>query len=274
MQNFKDYQRSADVIKDLAGGFVPEVLLVLGSGLGFLGDMCTDAQFISYADIPGFKASTAPGHSGRLVLGTLGGKRVCVMQGRMHYYEGYTMGEITFPIRVARILGAKTLIVTNAAGGVNTSFKTGDIMLITDHIKLFDESPLRGPNITEFGTRFNDMTDTYTLSLRNRALKVAEDLGIELQQGVYMFFPGPQYETPAEVKAARILGADAVGMSTAPEAIAARHSGMDILGFSLISNAAAGVLNQPLSEEEVLETAAAAKDRFSELVLACLAKLD
>lgn len=273
MYTFADYKLSAQVIKERSGDFTPELLLVLGSGLGFLGDMCTDARIIDYADIPGFKASTAPGHSGKLVLGKLGGRNVCVMQGRIHYYEGYSMEEIAFPVRVARLLGASTLIVTNAAGGVNTGFKTGDIMVIEDHIKLFDESPLRGKNIPEFGPRFNDMTDVYTAKLRQTALDTARTQGMALQEGVYMFFPGPQYETPAEVRMARILGADAVGMSTAPEAIAARHCGMDILGFSLISNAAAGILGEPLSEQEVLDAAAAAKNKFSMLILGCIAAL-
>lgn len=270
MYHFEDYQKSAEVIRKKAGGFEPEVFMILGSGLGFLGDLVNVPCRIGYDEIPGFSVSTAPGHSGKLVLGELGGKRVCVMQGRVHYYEGYSMEDITYPVRTARLLGASKLLVTNAAGGVTESFSAGDIMIITDHIKLFDESPLRGRNIGEFGPRFNDMTHTYSKTLRAKAAEVANRLGMKLQQGVYMFFTGPQYETPAEIRAARILGADAVGMSTVPEVIAARHCGMDILGFSLISNLAAGILDRPLSEEEVLEAAAAAKERFSALVLGCL----
>jgi purine-nucleoside phosphorylase len=270
LHSFEDYKKSAELIRERANGFEPELLMILGSGLGFLGDRGKDPCRIEYTEIPGFRVSTAPGHAGALVLGELGGKRVCVMQGRVHYYEGYSMEDIAFPVRTARLLGAKTLLVTNAAGGVNESFSVGDIMLITDHIKLFDESPLRGPNIGGFGPRFNDMTHTYTAALREKALDAAARLGMELRQGVYMYFPGPQYETPAEIRAARILGADAVGMSTVPEVIAARHCGMDILGFSLISNLAAGITDEPLSEEEVLIAAEAAKDRFSALVLECL----
>jgi len=270
LYSFEDYQRSADVIRTRAGGFRPEVFLILGSGLGYLGDLCTNAVRIDYADIPGFAVSTAPGHSGRLVLGELAGRRVCIMQGRVHSYEGLSPEEIAFPVRVARLLGASAFIVTNAAGGVNAGFSAGDIMLIEDHIKLFGESPLRGVNLAEFGPRFNDMTHTYTKALREKALGVAARLGTSLRRGVYMYFPGPQYETPAEIRAARALGADAVGMSTVPEVIAARHCGMEILGFSLISNLAAGMLDQPLSEEEVLEAAAAAKERFSALILGCL----
>lgn len=270
MYCYEDYQKSADVIRNRSEDFRPEVLLILGSGLGFLGDLCKDPVRIAYAEIPGFSVSTAPGHTGQLVLGELGGKRVAVMQGRVHYYEGYSMQDITYPVRTAQLLGASKLVVTNAAGGLNEKFSAGDIMLITDHIKMFDESPLRGPNIREFGPRFNDMTHTYTKELREKAILVSERLGMKLQQGVYMHFPGPQYETPAEIHMARVLGADAVGMSTVPEVIAARHCGLDILGFSLISNLAAGILDKPLSEEEVLEAAAAAKDRFSALILGCL----
>ena len=270
MNSFENYRKSAEVIREKTGGFEPEVLMILGSGLGFLGDRVSNSCRIDYSEIPGFSVSTAPGHTGKLVLGELGGKRVCVMQGRVHYYEGYSMEEITYPVRTARLLGASKLLVTNAAGGVNEDFSAGDIMLITDHIKLFDESPLRGRNIDEFGPRFNDMTHTYTKELRDKAEEAAGRLGMKLRKGVYMFFTGPQYETPAEIRAARALGADAVGMSTVPEVIVARHCGMDILGFSLISNLAAGILDRPLSEEEVLEAAAAAKERFSALVLGCL----
>ena len=271
---YDDYCESADVIASHLGDFRPEVLLVLGSGLGFLGDQVEDPIFMRYADIPHFHASTAPGHEGRFVFGTLCGKRVAVMQGRMHCYEGYTMEDAAYAVRVIRLLGAKTMIVTNAAGAVNTGYQAGDLMLISDHIKLFDFGPLWGPNIEEFGTRFPDMSNVYSPRLRALAKEVAREQELTLQEGVYMYFPGPQFETPAEVRAARILGADAVGMSTAPEVITAGHCGMEVLGFTLVSNMAAGVLPKKLSEEEVLEAAAAARDRFSSLVLACLEHLN
>ena len=271
---YADYCESADAIASHLGSFRPEVLLVLGSGLGFLGERVEAPIFMRYADIPHFHASTAPGHEGRFVFGTLCGKRVAVMQGRMHCYEGYTMEDAAYAVRVIRLLGAKTMIVTNAAGAVNTDYQAGDLMLISDHIKLFDFGPLWGPNIDEFGTRFPDMSNVYSPRLRELAKEVAREQDLTLREGVYMYFPGPQFETPAEVRAARILGADAVGMSTAPEVITAGHCGMEVLGFTLVSNMAAGVLPKKLSEEEVLEAAAAARDRFSSLVLACLEHLN
>ena len=246
---------------------------MLGSGLGFLGDQVEDPIFMRYADIPHFHASTAPGHEGRFVFGTLCGKRVAVMQGRMHCYEGYTMEDAAYAVRVIRLLGAKTMIVTNAAGAVNTDYQAGDLMLISDHIKLFDFGPLWGPNIEEFGTRFPDMSNVYSPRLRALAKEVAREQELTLQEGVYMYFPGPQFETPAEVRAARILGADAVGMSTAPEAIAAAHCGYEILGVTLCANMAAGVLPQPLSGEEVNEMAEQSAPHFSSLILGCLERL-
>lgn len=267
------YRESAKWIKNRLGDFVPEVAMVLGSGLGALGDVVEDPVFVDYRDIPHFKASTAPGHRGRLVFGTLCGRRVAVMQGRMHYYEGYSHEEIAFPIRVLRLLGAATLLVTNAAGAVNLTYMPGDLMLITDHIKLYGDGPLRGANLPEFGTRFPDASHLYTPRLRLLARRTAADLGVPLREGVYMYFPGPQYETPAEIRAARALGADTVGMSTVPEVIAAGHAGMEVLGFTLVSNMAAGILDRPLSEAEVLDAAAASGDKFSRLVTACLERL-
>ena len=267
---FADYQASADYLRSKIGDFTPKVLMVLGSGLGFLGDTVEDAVAVPYGDIPNFKASTAPGHKGRLVFGKLRGVNVAVMQGRMHHYEGYSYEEVAYAVRVLRLLGAEKLIVTNAAGCVNTDWNAGDLMLITDHIKIFMESPLRGPNVEEFGVRFPDASHLYTPALQELARKKAAELGQTLREGVYMYFPGPQYETPAEVRLARTLGADAVGMSTAPEVIVAGHCGMEVLGFTLLSNMAAGILDQPLTEEEVLEAAAAAREHFSALILACL----
>lgn len=270
----EQYEESAQAIRARLKGFVPKVAMVLGSGLGFLGDQVEDPIAIDYHDIPHFKASTAPGHKGRLVCGMLDGQRVAVMQGRMHHYEGYSYEEVSYGVRVLRLLGCDTLFVTNAAGGVNWKFQAGDLMLITDHIKIFMESPLWGENIPEFGPRFPDASYLYTPRLQELARQQARRLDMDLKEGVYMYFPGPQYETPAEVRMARILGADAVGMSTAPEVITAGHCGMEVLGFTLVSNMAAGVLPKKLSEEEVLEAAAAARDRFSSLVLACLEHLN
>ena len=270
---FSAYQESADYIRSRIGSFVPEVALVLGSGLGYLGDVVENAAAVPYGDIPNFRTSTAPGHKGRLVFGTLAGKSVAVMQGRMHHYEGYSYEDVSYGVRVLRLLGCKKLIVTNAAGCVNTAWKAGDLMLITDHIKMFSESPLRGENIPEFGVRFPDASHLYTTRLQDLARQTAAELEIDLKEGVYFYCYGPQYETPAEVRAARLLGADAVGMSTAPEAIVAGHAGMEVLGFTLLSNMAAGILDQPLTEEEVLEAADACRDKFSRLVLACLEKM-
>lgn len=270
---YAQYEESAAYLRGQLGAFRPKVAMILGSGLGYLGDEVENAVVVPYGDIPHFKASTAPGHKGQLVFGTLAGKPAAVMQGRMHHYEGYSYEEVSYAVRVLHLLGCDTLFVTNAAGGVNWNFKAGDIMLITDQIKIFMESPLRGENIPEFGVRFPDASHLYTPALQELARKQARKRDLDLREGVYMYFPGPQYETPSEVRMARILGADAVGMSTAPEVITAGHCGMQVLGFSLISNLAAGVLPKPLSEEEVLEAAAAARETFSGLVLACLQAL-
>ena len=270
---YQEYCASAEYLRGRLGGFVQEVLMILGSGLGFLGDEVEHPTCVDYADIPYFKHSTAPGHKGRFVFGTLSGRRVAIMQGRMHTYEGYTMEEASYAVRVARMLGAETMIVTNAAGAVREDFRPGDIMLITDHIKLFAGSPLTGPNLDGFGPRFPDMTHAYDMGLQNTARTAAAKLNQTLREGVYMFFPGPQFETPAEIRAARILGADAAGMSTVPEVITANHCGMKVLGFTLCANMAAGILDRPLSEQEVLEAAEQAKGRFSALVRACLESL-
>ena len=270
---FSDYQESADFLREKLNGFVPEALLVLGSGLGFLGDTVENPIFVDYGTIPHFRVSTAPGHKGRFVFGTLRGKRVAVMQGRMHCYEGYSMEDAGYAVRVLRLLGATKLIVTNAAGAVNTDYAAGDFMLITDHIKLFDFGPLRGPNVAEFGTRFPDMSTPYAPKFQQLARSVAKAQGITLREGVSMYFPGPQFETPAEIRAARVLGADAVGMSTVPEVIVANHCGYEILGVALCANMATGVLPQPLSGEEVNEMAEASAPRFSALILGCLEKM-
>ena len=269
----EQYEESARAVRARLGGFAPEIAMVLGSGLGSLGDQVEDPIFVDYRDIPHFKCSTAPGHRGRLVFGTLEGRRVAVMQGRMHHYEGWSYEEVSYAVRVLRLLGCGTLVVTNAAGCVNTDWSAGDLMLITDQIKMFSESPLRGENLPAFGPRFPDASRLYTPRLREIARRAARGLDIPLREGVYFYCYGPQYETPAEVRAARILGADAVGMSTAPEVIVAGHCGMEVLGITLLSNMAAGILDQPLTEEEVLQAGEAAREKFSGLIRACLREL-
>ena len=270
---YQQYQESAEILRTRLGSFRPDVLLILGSGLGALGDEVEAPIVVPYQDVPHMKHSTAPDHKGQFVFGRLAGRNVAVMQGRLHTYEGWSFADVSYPVRVLRLLGAETLIVTNAAGAVNTGFSAGDIMLITDHIKLFGVSPLCGANVAEFGPRFPDMSQVYAPALREVARKAAQNLGIRLREGVYMYFPGPQYETPAEVRAARILGADAVGMSTVPEVIVAAHCGMKVLGFTLCTNMAAGVSDQPLDGDEVIAAGIAAAPRFSALVKACLAEV-
>ena len=271
---FAQYKESADYIRSRIGGFAPKVAMVLGSGLGYMGDIVENPIVVPYQDIPHFKVSTAPGHKGQLVFGTLEGQNVAVMQGRMHHYEGYSYEEVSYAVRVLRLLGCSTLVVTNAAGCINLEWSAGDLMLITDQIKLFMESPLRGPNLPEFGPRFPDSSNLYSPALREVARRAAAALGIELREGVYMYFPGPQYETPAEIRFARTAGADAAGMSTAPEVITAAHCGMQVLGFTLLSNMAAGILPQPLTEQEVLDAGEAAKEKFSQLLLECLKRME
>ena len=270
---YADYTASADYLKSQIGSFAPQVAMVLGSGLGYLAEEVEDPISVPFFAIPHFRRSTAPGHAGRLVFGTLEGKRVVVMQGRFHHYEGYDFDDVTFPIRVMHLLGAETLIVTNAAGCVNVDWKAGELMLIEDHIKLVLDSPLCGPNLAEFGPRFPDSSFNYSQRLRTLARSVAQEQNIPLREGVYMYMSGPQYETPAEIRAARILGADAVGMSTVPEVIIARHCGMEVLGVTLLTNMAAGILDQPLTEEEVLEAAEAGTESFSGLIRTCLSRL-
>lgn len=257
---------AASYINSKTGGTVVSTGLILGSGLGPLAEEIENPVIIRYEDIPGFPVSTVEGHAGRLVIGTLEGKSVICMQGRVHYYEGYEMEEVVFPLQVMGRLGVDRVIITNAAGCVRTDWEAGSLMLMTDHIKLTPDNPLRGANVKELGERFFDMTAVYDRSLQEVARKAAESLGIDLHEGVYMFFAGPNFETPAEVRAARVLGADAVGMSTVPEVIAASHCGMKVLGISCLTNMAAGILDQPLSHEEVLENTMKCRDDFINLV--------
>ena len=270
---YRQYQESARALEERLNGFRPKVLLILGSGLGALADEVENPVAVPYDRVPHMKHSTAPGHKGQFLFGKLAGQDVAVMQGRLHTYEGWSFADAGYPVRVLRLLGAETLVVTNAAGAVNTAWRAGDIMLITDHIKLFGVSPLCGPNVEEFGPRFPDVSHVYTPALQQAAREAAGAQGLDLKEGVYMFFPGPQYETPAEVRAARLLGADAVGMSTVPEAITAAHCGMDVLGFTLCTNMAAGVLEQPLSGDEVIAAGEAAGPKFTALVKGCLERL-
>lgn len=245
---------------------VPKAAIILGSGLGSLADKLVDPISVPYADIPGFVASTAPGHAGRLIFGTLEGKLVVAMQGRFHYYEGHEMDRVVYPVRCFALLGIQNLIVTNACGGINMTFQTGDLMLIRDVIALFCPSPLRGSNVEEMGPRFFDMTHTMNQDLLANARATASEIGLLLREGVYAYAQGPHFETPADIRMLRILGADAVGMSTVPEIIAARHAGMNILGISCVTNMAAGVTNAQLNHEEVLEAGRMAGERFMALV--------
>ena len=249
---FEQVQEAAAYVRERIGE-EPRIGIILGSGLGGIAEVIEDKHVIPYGEIPHFVCSTAPGHKGQFVAGRFGGKPVICMQGRLHFYEGHALSDIIFPVRVMKLLGVRSLIVTNAAGGVNTNFQVGDLMLIEDHINFMGTNPLIGPNDAEFGPRFCDMSYTYTPSLRRAAEEAAKKLGISLRRGVYLGCTGPSYETPAEIRAFRTLGADAVGMSTVPEAIAASHCGLKVLAFSLITNMAAGILDQPLSEEEVIE---------------------
>ncbi|MBS4209697.1 purine-nucleoside phosphorylase [Bacillus sp. FJAT-50079] len=246
----------------------PEIGLILGSGLGILAEEIEEPIKIPYEQIPHFPVSTVEGHVGQLVIGRLQGKQVIAMQGRFHYYEGYHFSEVTFPVRVMKLLGVSRLIVTNAAGGVNETFNPGDLMIITDHINQMGGNPLIGPNEERFGARFPDMSEPYNKKLIQFAKETANRLGIAIQEGVYVGNPGPMYETPAEVKMIRHFGGDAVGMSTVPEVIVARHAGLDVLGISCISNLAAGMLDQPLTHEEVIETTEKVKADFLRFVKA------
>ena len=251
----------------------PTVGLILGSGLGVLADQMSQPIRVPYQDIPGFPTSTVAGHAGQLVAGELNGVAVVAMQGRFHYYEGYRLDSVTFPVRVMKAIGIEKLFVTNAAGGLNEAFKPGDLMLITDHINNTGQNPLIGPNDDQQGVRFPDMSTAYTPDLQKLARQVATELSIDLKEGVYVWNTGPTYETPAEVRMLQAVGGDAVGMSTVPEVIVARHVGLDVLGLSCISNMAAGILDEVLSHDEVIETTESVREIFIALVKAILTRL-
>lgn len=269
---YEYFQKSADYVKSIVP-YTPEVAIVLGSCLGPFADTIEDPIVIDYKDIPNFLISTVDSHAGKLIFGTVAGKKVVCMSGRFHSYEGYDFEQLVIPVRLFKLLGVKATILTNAAGAVNESYRPGDIMIVKDHIKLAGHSPLRGPNVDEFGPRFFDVTNMYTPALRALAKDCAEGIDLRVHEGVYYFFTGPQFETPAEIRAVRILGADAVGMSTVTEALTAAHCGMPLMCLSVMTNMAAGVLDRPLTNDEVDETAKTIATRFSAYVTKIIGRI-
>jgi purine-nucleoside phosphorylase len=251
-----------------------KVALVLGSGLGAFADEFENPVAIPYQDIPGFVSSTAVGHAGQLVVGAVGTVPVIAMQGRVHYYEGYSLEEVTFPIRTFKLLGIDTLILTNAAGGIDVQLSQGALMVISDHLNLMGVNPLRGPNEDRFGARFPDMSEVYSRDLQEKVVAAAHDLGITVRRGVYAALSGPSYETPGEIHMLRGLGADAVGMSTVPEAIVARHMNLKVLGISCITNMAAGISEDPINHEEVIETGQRVRETFTQLLRRLITSLN
>jgi len=251
----------------------PRVAIVLGSGLGGFADDFADAVAIPYEDIPGFVRSTAQGHAGRLVVGKVDQLPILAMQGRVHYYEGYTLEEVTFPIRTFKLLGVKTIILTNAAGGINVQLSQGALMVISDHMNLMGTNPLRGPNDERFGPRFPDMSTTYSPALQEIVIEEARAMEVTVRRGIYAALAGPNYETPAEIHMLRNFGADAVGMSTVPEAIVARHMDMEVLGISCITNMAAGISDEPINHDEVMETGNRVRSTFTQLLRRVIGRL-
>lgn len=258
-------RQTADYIRSRVTD-MPKTAIILGTGLGALVDHIEEKQYIPYSEIPNFPVSTVEGHSGNLIFGMLGNKRVMAMQGRFHFYEGYDMKQVTFPVRVMRELGIKTLFVSNAAGGMNPAFQIGDIMIITDHINLFPEHPLRGKNFNELGTRFPDMSEAYSKRLIKEAIGIANEKGIRVMQGVYVGTQGPTFETPAEYRYFHIIGGDAVGMSTVPEVIVARHGGMEVFAVSVITDLGVEGIVEKVSHEEVQRAAQGAQPRMMEIM--------
>jgi purine-nucleoside phosphorylase len=253
--------------------FETDLAIILGTGLGGLVKEIEIEHAIPYSEIPNFPVSTVDGHKGQLIFGVLGGKKVIAMQGRFHYYEGYSLNEVTFPVRVMQAIGIKTLFVSNASGGLNPKFRVGDLMMINDHINMFGDNPLKGPNIKELGPRFPDMSQPYNLHLRNLALKIALHNNIELKEGVYVGVPGPTFETPAEYKMFRILGGDAIGMSTVPEVIVARHMDMRVFGISIITDSGVPGEIVEISHEEVQAVAMKAEPKMSLIISELIALL-
>jgi len=265
MYTYDEYHEAVEFLQ-LKLNFIPEVLLILGSGLGSLADELDDRVVIPYSEIPHFKTSSAPGHIGQLVAGRLLGRNVLCMQGRFHIYEGYRPMEVSFPVRVAAMLGASRLVITCACGGVNTDYNVGDLVMLKDYINLTHPGPLVGMDITGFDARFIDMSHAFDQEYLALAYDKAKELSIDLKEGVYFYMPGPQFETPAEIRAARILGGDLVGMSAVNEVIMARRMGMRVAGFGLVTNMAAGILDVPLTEEEVITEGQKARERFGGLL--------
>ena len=254
-------------------GFKADTGIILGTGLGGLVNEIEIVQILKYSDIPNFPVSTVDGHKGQLIFGKLGGKNILAMQGRFHFYEGYSMKEVTFPVRVMNDLEIKTLFVSNASGGLNPTFKVGDIMMISDHINMFGDNPLMGANLSELGTRFPDMSQAYDLHLRNLARKIALKNQIDLKDGIYVGVPGPTFETPAEYKMFRILGGDAIGMSTVPEVIVARHMGMNVFGISIITDSGVPGEIKEISHEEVQQVAMKAEPKMSLIIRELIASI-
>ena len=269
----RQVQEAAAYVRSALGGRRPEIAITLGSGLGDLAERLDAPLTIPYKEIPHFPVSTVSGHKGQFVCGKLGGKEVLCMQGRFHYYEGYDLKQVTMPVRVMKLLGIDSLLVTNAAGGINTGFHAGTLMLIEDHLNLTGENPLIGENLDAFGDRFFDMTVAYDKEYRTLAKATAEELNIPLATGVYAWLTGPNFETPAEIRYLRTIGADAVGMSTVPEVLVARHSGIRVLGISCITNLAAGMTDNTLSHEEVKETADRVQNEFIRLVTGVVSRM-
>ena len=265
-------KQTSDYLKNKIGE-IPSTAIILGTGLGELANEIDNKTEIPYSEIPNFPISTVEGHSGKLIIGTLGGKRILAMQGRFHFYEGYSMKEVTFPVRVFQALGIKYLFVSNAAGGMNPSFDIGDIMLIEDHINMFPEHPLRGKNYDELGTRFPDMSEAYDKKLRMMAMQIANEKNIKLQHGVYVGVQGPTFETPAEYQFFRVIGGDAVGMSTVPEVIVANHAKMKVLAFSIITDLGVPGKIVEVSHEEVQEAAKIAQPKMAEIMRAIVQKI-
>ncbi len=270
--DFAFFEKSAEYVRGRAP-FQPEIAIVLGSCLGPFADSIQNPVSIDYAEIPNFLISTAPSHAGKLIFGTVAGRRVVCMSGRFHYYEGYDFEQLTIPVRLFKLLDVKATILTNAAGAINTAYRPGDVMIVSDHIKMTGASPLRGANICEFGDRFFDTTQMYTPELREIARECAKHSNLNVHEGVYFYFTGPQFETPAEIRAARILGGDAAGMSTVTEALTAAHCKMPLLALSVMTNMAAGVLDAPLSTEEVDRTGEKIAHEFSAYLTQIIQKI-
>ena len=266
MFEYERYQESAEFIKERIKDLNPKIAIILGSGLGVISDDIENKITIKYSEIPNYPVSTVEGHAGELIVGKIGKNDIIAMNGRFHYYEGYDLKEATFPVRVFKLLGIEKLVITNAAGGVNTNYNVGDFMVINDYLSFFADSVLRGKNLEEFGDRFPDVSETFDKELSKKLKDVIEEKVGRVQDGIYAYMKGPTFETPAEIRALRLLGADAVGMSTVPEAIVAHHAGMKVVAVSCITNMAAGVLEEKLSHDDVKQTAEKVKIKFKEII--------